>query len=313
MTEITPEFSSLEHLLTPYGAAHVNLLRSVAKELDRRKYTFASDDEFVRGLTASIPDGMKVYWRDVLQHAHWAAAITVLRTERWLHAAAVAAAAGNLFGFCAAVRGFLESAADSSDALIDIPLWLAAKRATFQHALRGGMKTIQTWPDIEQRLEHFTYARKIQKGEVAPDSHRAKTTRDYIRRLDHAGNNTVGDIYAWLCEITHPAMTSVEVFATPLEVGNTVLLTNGQDGALIAAFCEMHSSEFRDMLFLGINPALLTFKILNRFEIPNVTTRAVDHLAYGALPAWQDIHTAWQSSTHQDADGGVGQPNPSEV
>ena len=78
------------------------------------RYTFTENDEFESLVHRNHAKAMQTYWREILARSHLAAATSILRSRQWITAILSAISQANLLAFAAALRGFIESAADSS-------------------------------------------------------------------------------------------------------------------------------------------------------------------------------------------------------
>lgn len=286
---------SAREVLGNEGAQYLPLLQQISAEVDGREYVFMPIGDYHALLESNVAEGMRVYWTEMLYRAHWSASATVLRTVRWLEAFLAAANLPNMLGFTACLRGLIEAAADSNHGLINVGVTLAQTRATIQRALEGKLDAIVLSGGLEDVLIHFTHARKLAKEEVAPASHRAKTTRDYLEQLKHVGKGEVANIYSRLCEITHPSAASVALFAT--EAGDTVTLRRNPDTHYIQAICKTYCNTFSEVLLFGVNPALVTLKVLNYFDHTLVQTAYMDQVSLSEIPGWRKITAAWSKST----------------
>ena len=66
----------------------------------------------------------------------------------------------NFLGWAASVRGLLESAGDTVDGLLSIPLSLAQRHGTIRRCLAGEEKErMVVYSELEAKLDHFVHAR----------------------------------------------------------------------------------------------------------------------------------------------------------
>lgn len=68
--------------------------------------------------------GMQVYWNEILARAHLTAVVAILRSRHWINAIVAATNDKNLLAFAAALRGLIESSADTQNALGGIAISL---------------------------------------------------------------------------------------------------------------------------------------------------------------------------------------------
>ena len=193
-------------------------------------YEFMDEAEFVQLAHSENSAGRglgrmnQIYTQEILFRAHWAAVTAVWRNYRWMHGMDVAMKHPNYFAFCASLRGLVESAADTHDALFRAVAGLANNFASLRYALEGRLNHgVITISELEDMLIHYAYARKIPKGTIAPSTHSAKTAQNYLSAFEETDSRWVRDLYAELCEITHPAAATVHFFVEPNDANSRIL------------------------------------------------------------------------------------------
>jgi hypothetical protein len=237
----------------------------------------------------------RTYWIEMLARAHAASFVALSRHLRWLDAIASCEDAPNYLGYCAALRGFLESAADSLDTLLHVPLTLATCHAQICLALSGADTAVPVHEELEDGLIHFLYARKLPKdGGGFPASHRNKTVQDYLKPLISRGIPLVQECYGDLCDVTHSGFLSVTPFFQP---GDRTLyrVASSADADLILSFAEKYGPMFGPLTEHALNPAVLTLKVLNRFSVTHLQSRFVEVFNISHLSAWQEIEAAFET------------------
>jgi hypothetical protein len=158
-----------------------------------------------------MKEAMRVYWTEMLYRVHLAVATSLIRHQRWLAGALQAGLDQNLFPFGSCLRGFIESAADSRHTLIQVPFTLAENSRAIDRALAGLLETGLLIEELEDRLVHYSHARRLTKGEQeqAPAYLRAKPAAEYISAFEGGLREQLREFYGRLCEVTHPAALSV--------------------------------------------------------------------------------------------------------
>jgi len=284
----------LEKLFGKSGMSFVPILRGLLSTIPTYSYSFMPDGAFKQLLTSSMPEAMRVYWRETVMRAHLASVASLLRGMRWVEGALGAYRASNFLVFSASLRGLLEAAADSHDALRHVSLTLAQCHTWVKRALSGGLREAIVCQELEDCLIHFSHARRIAKHETAPDTHRAKTTRDYIAEIEKPGSRAVGDCYADLCETTHPAASSVYSFVALDDVtGMSFKLRQDRDVRQIEEFCAHYSDVMPALFQLHFNPPTLILRVINRLEVPEYVVNYVESLDMSGVPAWAKIKAAF--------------------
>ncbi len=255
-------------------------------EVNGTQYDFEDSHEFAK----RPPHEMnRVYWTEVLFRCHWAAAGAMVRTQRWLSGFRQSHMHSNLLAAAACARGLIEAAADADYTLAVVPLSLAQDHERVRAAVEGRLLPRFVAPELEERLIHFTHARKPEKGGLVPASHIALPVGEYRARLDQV-EPKVSECYRVLCDLTHPGASSVLSYAEAL--------TSDAASVRFAVESEVtHLEEVRaslesiisTILMLGLNPALATLKLLNAFPVARLHTPAMDQVDMSEIPLWQKV------------------------
>ena len=150
-------------------------------------YTFMDASEFKEKGASDKPGQVnQIYWREILNRAHMASAVSLVRTGRWVEAVVREHDEANLMGWTACCRSLLEAIGDTVDALQYVSLTLAENHRSIESSLEGSMtRDYLISPELEDILIHFSHARRIAKSDAtAPASHRTKQTAEYITILE---------------------------------------------------------------------------------------------------------------------------------
>lgn len=195
------------HLFGRAGDVYPKILRDIVGEASGTAYSFMDIEQFK---TLSASQMNRVYWEEILYRMHWAAVANAIRHLRWFDACVVhTTLQPNYLAFCAALRGLLESAADTKHSLEAVPLTIASSAGSVLKALDGRLdSSLFISTELENCLIHFHHARKVGKEENAPSSHRAETAAKYVTAIDHE-EYPVKDLYSELCQVVHPAEPSL--------------------------------------------------------------------------------------------------------
>jgi hypothetical protein len=234
---------------------------------------------------------MRIYWLEILYRAHFASSTSLLRSERWLDGIITAARHKNYLLFMASMRGFLESAADSFHSLQDVPTLLADSHSVVRKAIKGQLFQMVLSTDIENALIHFTHARRLEKDEHAPSSHRAMQVKEYLESLAAGGDHRLAQCYRELCEVTHPASSSVRCFARMGQglTGTVYELASEPDSDHIGHFCESYRDVMPRIVSLGVEPPLVSLRLINEFDEPSLHTEAVTNVGIESHNVWKQI------------------------
>ena len=262
----------------------------------RNEYVFEANPDFRRRLEASTCDGMRDYWKEILYQCHLSSVVSILRTRHWFSAIADSIDHGNALAFAAALRGCMESAADSATSLKGAPLTLAQLHKRIEQALAGGLDDILCSPELETELIHFSNARHVPRKEKndVPDTHIARTTQAYLKTLSDGRVPKVQEFYRIVCDLTHPAASSVWMW---LATGpNSATLCAGQDRKVIRRVLESSPQFLIELAMFGFSPALLTLRMLNEFSLRDLHTPELDKWSLGDLDGWKKCADAFGQS-----------------
>jgi hypothetical protein len=109
------------------GAYLLTLIDAVIPIATKHTYTFVSDDWFKEWLHSddfSIKRHNQIIAMELIEKAHLASITALMRAKRWADATCLAYEKENFLSWCASVRGLLESAGDTVDSLLNIPVAL---------------------------------------------------------------------------------------------------------------------------------------------------------------------------------------------
>lgn len=274
------------------ATAYGTIVNEIAPFIGREQYRFEDPEVFERN-SADPRFGPtyinRTYWYETLERAHLAAVASILRTCRWVDLAVREYEAENIFGWASAARSIIEAAGDAGDSLGVVPRTLANNRGRIEACLAGKSSVLFTSAELEDALIHFSHARKISKGEIAPDSHRAKSSAAYVGFVADLKVGDVRSLYAHLCEIVHPAALSVAVIFN--NKGGAFVVDPEMERDLLKRDVEGSREVLGGALMAALNPALLTLRVLHSFDLFTKINplRKVD---FSPIPAWPSIEKA---------------------
>jgi hypothetical protein len=268
-------------------AEYAAVLAKLLREERTHRYTYMDIQQFAE--LSDVRERSRIYWYEIIERAHCASILALLRTERWLSAAVFGAEHKNFLAFAAAFRGLLESAADTRYALGEVPNVLASTFRLAQTAMRGQLSAIVVAPKLEEDLIHFSHGRKLARSEQAPDSHTAKTMQEYLNALERGPSGPMHDAYAELCNITHPAADSV-LYLLERGPDGSIAFCSTADEEAIVELCERGGTVFAYALSESLMYPVTILKIINRFQIPELQVPEADSTAVVESSLWDEIN-----------------------
>lgn len=273
------------------AASFVVVVDRVTSGISTQTYDFMRHDDYRHLLAQDVRAAMQVYWREILLRAHFGASSSLLRTRRWLEGICAEFKQRNYHCFIAAFRGWLEASADTFQAFQAVPEELAEAHVVIRRAMAGRQDRIVFAPELENRLIHFTHARRLEKGEEAPPSHRARQIKEYLESLVVDAGPRIADCYRSACEITHPAAASIlsYVHREASSIGTSYVFRPDSDQSLITQFCSAWSDVMLKIMALGVSPPIFTLRLLNELPVAALHTKALDQLNVESRPGWQQL------------------------
>ena len=239
-----------------------------------------------------------MYWSETIQRVHVCAATTIKRLTKWYHDVNAAYDAENYFGFCASLRGLVESCADSFYTIGKITDPLCENFAPIEQALNGRAKTVLLSAEIEDELIHYVFARKRTASEraVTPESHEAKQVRDYLSSI---GKQSIVDLYFELCQVSHASALSLVPFLLATEEHGPVLHEEHIDKELNDNILNRHKGTILGASNLAALPAMCLLLLIDEFDAPITEALKTPHTALEAAvhtSLWKDMETKIRAS-----------------
>ena len=265
----------MEPFLSPESRKLVESIDGLALESLRTHYYFVREDVYEQVLHADAGKGMLIYWFEHLQNAHFTAITSLLRNRHWLSAMLSATDDKNLLAFAAALRGLIESAADSDTALFGLPRTLVAEYQRIHESLAGNATSLVVSTDLEKSFIHYSHARYLTRSEAAslPTEYKALKTQDYLKIFGDKSEHGIQECYRFACDLLHPAAPSVQMW---VHVGDgkesSFSLLPHQDESIILSFSENHAAGIENLMTFAFVAPLLVLNILNYFPIEHIHT-----------------------------------------
>jgi hypothetical protein len=282
-----PDIRKARYLFGDGAATYGSIINEIEPFLSRDTYKFEPLKEFQHRFNdGTVGEINRIYWIETLQRAHMASVAAIARTSRWVDVAVREYDARNIFGWSSAARSIIEAAGDAGEGLAPVPQTLADNKVKILNSLSGSGTELHTSAELEDLLIHFSHARRISKGEIAPDSHRAKTSAAYVDFVTRMNVGDVRSLYSNLCEIVHPASASISLFFSGAEEGMVVDFKSEE--TLLKKNAEAARDALGGCLMAAFNPALLTLRVLHSFDCFTKIT-PLKRVNFSTIPAWTTI------------------------
>ncbi|WP_224367626.1 hypothetical protein [Hyalangium versicolor] len=289
----TPNERTAEKLFGADGVQLLDAARVLVDDFEQHpiRYSYMDPQAFEQLSWKDSSAGQKIYWEEMLRRAHFAAAASVIRAYRWCGGMMMGYSQGLFLPFCASFRALIESAADGYDVLRHVAVTLAECRNTVNPIiqLKSDVRfsnVLLIAKELEDSLIHFSHARKLTKGEVAPESHKAKTAAEYVKSLEQQSVPGLYDCYSELCQFTHPAAHSVGHLLVP-ESQTDFVLVPAHDEKRIEHLIKARQKLVVPLFMSAFNPGALALKVLLHFDVPQLHTPAIRRMNLRGLPGWR--------------------------
>ncbi|WP_397459083.1 hypothetical protein AB3464_04710 [Pseudomonas asplenii] len=274
------------------GEVYPPIIQDLLESAYNKKYRFLNDDDF-RLLSKS--DLSYVYWIEILYRSHWAATSNLIRHDKWYELCHNSSVINpNYIAFCSGLRGLLECATDTYDALGSVPLTLAEASSHIEDALlRRPTSKLLFSQELEDSLIHFSYARKLNNQEKAPKSHEAKTASYYIAQLDSA-DLPLKRLYSELCQIVHPAHQSTAWLVGSEE--QNYKIQKPDDLVFILDLCGRYKECIEYIQMSSVNVSIFIFKVLNMLSCSELHNSSADKYNMSNSPLHKRIEAAMRAA-----------------
>lgn len=250
------------------------------------QYTFIDDDKFRSLLQSEFNEAHAQYWREILYRAHFTAATSIIRNYQWIRGMHSAYEGENFLNFCSAFRSLIESSADSFEALNNVFMTLAKHSKPIRRALNKSATEFSTCKELEDQLIHFSHARRTEKGEMAPDSHKAKSAATYVKILDTVTKESFYDCYSNLCQYTHPAAHSVGHMMISITASEWMFVP-GHEKEKIQEYAKEYQSLILPLFTACFTPSMLCLKVLRALPESRCHVNRIDKIDFSEIKAWR--------------------------
>lgn len=223
-----------------------------------------------------INEWMQEYWTEMIYRYHLTCLATLLRTKKWLNSVLIAYREKDYYLFCVALRGLIESCADSFYTLGKANPAFATKKGYVEKIFSSTkIKEVRISTELENELIHFIFARKLSKDEQKryPEAHQAEQVRCYLRALN---NDKVAKAYSHLCQISHPSLESINIFLRAESANNINLSSNCDDLKLIVNLWEEYEETIGTLINQAITPAICGLRLINLYHVDCLTSYKLD-------------------------------------
>jgi hypothetical protein len=230
------------------------------------------------------------YVHEIIFRFHAAALITLRRNLSWVESIEDSLHNSKLFGFCASLRGFIESAADSFYSLRYAPQNLATYFNKVKRCIeREETESICLFKELEDWGLHFMEAGKYENKNLNEEHFKAKSTWEYIKAIDSEKTlKPVYPLYKKLCQITHPSRETTYLFFG--QTDEYVWGVSGIDEKFeISNIVQLYDLEYEEIFQKSFNTAMILLWIIDLFSIPGLRCPLIRSIDFTAIPAFNKV------------------------
>lgn len=278
---------SIMHVFGYEAKNYAEISKLIFDEISSNKseYSYIENSKFLLlALEKGIGWANKTLAFETLQRAYIATITGYLRQSRWIHGIITGIEVENYHVFTSAMRGYLESATDLYDGLYPVPFTLAENYKMMESALSGEFDEGIIKPEkLEDILIHFQEARK--KHEYTENFYSPKSARKYME-TDHLKHLDLYKCYGKLCEVTHPAGDSLDVFLINRNYKYSFV---EDDTRKINKFIDEHIGQFSELFMMTDNLCIIILKLINKFNIDKIYSNSVEKVNLSSIKAWNQI------------------------
>lgn len=249
------------------------------------KYTFVTQEELNEALKNSPKTGNRIYWMELFYRCHMSSYSGLKRLLDWIDI--IERSSYNFISYCSGLRGLMECAGDTYDGLSAVAITLGDNKSLIKQALQGTLEEILITKELEDKLIHFTHASKTYSKITGLDYHKPKQSQDYVKALEKDSTIKFYEYYGFLCELTHPAGTSLGYNFEETSAGE-LFFSPKRDIQLVTDALERDKGLITELLMKGFNPITLLIKTINLFQIEGMYSKYADGITLD-FPAWNRI------------------------
>lgn len=267
------------------------VVKNFINGLDIKDYKFISIPEFEKILKTDPKLACKIYWTENFYRIQIGSILNLNRTVKWIDCVESNYSIKNHIGFCASIRGLLESTADSCDAFNKIPHHLIENFSLIEGVFKQTHNYFVKSQPLEDDLISFLYASKIVHKENQNKLYKPKHIIDYIATIDGTKDGELYKFYSLLCEVVHPAHFSLSLYTknysdTELEI---IQINPHPDDMLNNSLIDNNRKNLSKIFELSLIPSLTNLRIINLFDIEDLKLKLINNIQFEQFEFWREL------------------------
>lgn len=277
--------SELEKSLGPKAYKTIEIAREQIFEPLTVKYLFISEDELRSHYVSSVAEGNFMYWSEIFYRCHMSAYGGLKRLLDWI--SIIEASDNNFISYCSGMRGLIECVGDTYHGLHAAAITLGDNKKMIKNIMEKTSSKITLNQELEDLLIHFTHASKPYSKLTGNKNHQPKKPWQYVAELEKGSGIKFYEYYEFLCELTHPAASSIGMNFDQQASGEMVFNPK-KDRQLVIEARKADKDLIIELLMRGFNPITLLIKTINLFQLEGMYSKYSDSLVLD-VPAWHRI------------------------
>lgn len=274
-----------KEILGDEASQYIPIIEKILSECGSYNYEFLNEEDFKDLIRRDVAESQAQYIKELLYRSHFVSMSAIARNFQWLEGMKCAYEAGLYLPFAASMRCFLESTADSYFSLQSLCTTLSKNIGTINDTINKCTTQFGIFTELENFLIHYTHARRLEKTEIAPDSHEAKTAAKYIRDLEEKSSAQVQRCYSELCQLSHPAAQGVLHMMVPVSE-TEFMFEHGHGEVKIEALLSKYRQDFVSLLTFSFNPSILALKVINYVDWSHLHVEPINEINMNNIVAW---------------------------
>ncbi len=264
----------------------IPLVNDIVNNKKSVRYHFAIDEVFQELQRSDPKEANSQYMKELLFRAHFAAMSSLAKNLEWINGMKCSYENGLYLPFASSFRSLIESVADSFESIKTVGVTIAENNEVINNKLNKVGDDFVIISELENDLIHYSHARRVEKGEDVPQSHKAKSAAAYVTNFDKdTGQNFYG-CYGELCQLTHPAAQGVLHMMPQInETDFSFEIGNGTNK--IEELIHKHKDLIEPLIVFAFNPSLITLKVLNYIDLIECQSDILDSVNLDGLAPWK--------------------------
>jgi hypothetical protein len=262
----------------------------IIDNLKVKDYHFLNDSDYNLILQNDYKKASKIYWSENFNRIHLSCLLNLVRTIRWVESSKLNYDNNNHLGFCASIRGLLESTGDSFDVLSKVPNCLLENFSLISGVFNDTTEQFVNCKELEDGLISFLYASKTIFNNHKDNRYEPKSNKFYISTIDEKSNGELYEFYSKLCEVVHPSYFSLGIYTNRfLDKNEKIQINSKTDLILNQVLIDTNKENLIKLFALSVMPSLVNLRIVNLFDIEFYNLASINDIEFEQFDNWNEL------------------------